>query len=732
MKPTPGEVGGTITNRLGIVAAAGAALFLFLTIGQPMRLNWGDPWSDGNAMTSGRFFARYGFVTTRFTPILDVQPLRDDSLRYLHYPPLPDLINGVEQKVFGASDISIFRILAVLLSLAGLFFFFRFVRELWGATTANIAVVLLATSLLWLQYADTIQHIPIYWSSGFASLYFSLRWIRDQNRRSLYWVFAATLLCFLSSYDFGFFLPITAAASAVLLGRRLLDRVTLKLLAVMLAAGILFIAVKSALGIWAVGWPAYRNDLLFQFHERSSARYSVPYRVGLPLIVSLRLWRYFGPVFFAVVLVQVWMIVRRALPLRMRGETTPRWIPSPLIMLAAGLPFVVLFTQLFVEQQPPALAFLPYYAIGCGAFIAQCMSASERTFRVLGIATLVLAIAWQMRAITGFEKVFLARKDIAQVQDFLDANDHHQFVLSNGLVDAPFRYYWNRHVMGVGEVRDEPLLQYIRYLFDEYGPSDIHFVHFSNFEKHLFDKGVFVWFGPMGHWDWIGDPAAHKADWEPFARRIDARLVDALHKYARLRVQTEAVQVYSFSRRDLEKPAVSDAALLAQPIPRHIEFGAPDAEKYELYGFGPAEHNREGDGFAWMQIHQHKRLIFTVRGLKSVPDGPLNRSAALRLNLPGGHGYRVRISTITGTPQVLRIRVNGSPVIAELPIEEAGRKKAFVFELPARYSSASGLQELQFDYERAYDEWGLAVALFSLDISDSTESPAAGNSSGGP
>ena len=718
-----------ITNRLGVLAAIGAALYLALTIAQPMRLNWGDPWSDGNAMTSGRFFARYGFVATRFTPILDLQPLRPDSLRYMHYPPLPDLLNGVEQKLFGSADISVFRIFAVLLSLAGLFFFFRFTREVWGPRAANIALALMGTSLLWLEYADTIHHIPIYWSAGFASLYWATHWLRDQNRRSLWLVFGATLICFLGSYDFGLFLPIMAAASAVLLGRRLTERVTIQLLSVIVAAGILFIGIKSGLAIWAVGWAAFRDDVLFQLHERSTAQHSLPYHVGLPIVVVLRLWRYFGPVFFAAIFVQTWVLLRRLLPKRVTGDSARLWNSSPLIVLLAGIPFIIVFTQLFVEQQHPSLAFVPYYAIGGGVFIAQCLSASTRPLRLAGAAALVLAIAWQMVAVGRFQKTFLERDEIARVRDFLDANDHHDFVLSNSGVDSPFRYYWNRHLIGIGEIKRAPFLDYVRGMFEEFGPSDIHFIHFSNIERHLFDKGVFSWFGPMGHWDWVADPGAHKREWEPIARRMDDELVAVLRSSARLRVDAGGVQVYSFSRNDLVKPTVSDRELVAEPTPRHIDFGTVESEKYKIDGFGPHERNKDGDGFCWMHLTQRKRLQFTVRGLNSIPDGRARTAGSLRLNLPPGRTYRVRISTMTGVPQTLRIRVNDSPVIGELVFEEAGKRNDLVFDLPAQYLSASGLQVIKFDYERAYDEWGLAVVLFTLDISDGPEGFATGEKS---
>ena len=66
----------------------------------PPRLNWGDSASDYNVMTSGRNFAKYGFLHLRLTPfVLDPAYMTnaDSAMVYTHYPQLPDLMNGLER-----------------------------------------------------------------------------------------------------------------------------------------------------------------------------------------------------------------------------------------------------------------------------------------------------------------------------------------------------------------------------------------------------------------------------------------------------------------------------------------------------------------------------------------------------------------------------------------------------------------------------------------------------------
>ena len=45
-----------VIERIGGIVGVLSSLFLIATIGQPLRMNWGDPWSDSNAQNAGHFF----------------------------------------------------------------------------------------------------------------------------------------------------------------------------------------------------------------------------------------------------------------------------------------------------------------------------------------------------------------------------------------------------------------------------------------------------------------------------------------------------------------------------------------------------------------------------------------------------------------------------------------------------------------------------------------------------
>jgi hypothetical protein len=313
------------------------------------RVNWGDPWSDGNALTSGRYFARDGFAATGMTPVLDVGPLTPDSLRYTHYPPLPDLVNGVQQRVVGTMSIGGFRLLADLLSLLSLVFFYRFVRRFTSAAVAGYAVLLVGTNLLWLQYADTLHHVPLH-RAGYAALDQVGAWTERPARRRLAVILIATTLCALASYDFGLYLPIMTVAAVVWSGRRLRDRESWPVMMAVGAGLILGVVVKFALIAWAVGPVHLVHDLLFQFEERATARHSTNYTAGLMPIVSARLWRFFTPLFLVLLLAGPWLAWRR----RRTGVDAPVAL-RPLVS-GGGVPFCVVFPQLLVEQFHPHAA----------------------------------------------------------------------------------------------------------------------------------------------------------------------------------------------------------------------------------------------------------------------------------------------------------------------------------------------------------------------------------------
>lgn len=703
----------TIVDKVGWIVVALSAAYLVLTIGEPLRMNWGDPWTDCNALITGHFFDKYGFVKLAFTPIIDIEPLTRDSLRYTHYPPLPDIINGVQQRIHGAADLPVFRAPAIALSLYALLLFYRYVKLLWGRTEATLTVAFFAGNLLWLQYADTINHIPLYWATGFGAMLCSARWLRDHKTKDVVLAGVLTFACFLSSYDFIFFVPVMIGATPLLLGQSLWTRETRRLFAAVAVGAAASIVLKYVLVIWAVGWPQFYGDLVFQFHERATTKHGGDYKSGFSTILMFRLWRFFTPIFFVVLALQVVLLAMRAFARpRAKELAQAKWSASPLLLLVAGAPFIAVFSQLFCEQYHPTLILLPYYALSAAVLVTRCWESSRRELRAAAVGLLVLGFGWQVKELAIFEKTFLLRSDIARVRSVLEEHDHHRFVLSNGVTIAPALYYWNRYQLGVSYMPPEAIPRYVVDLQDEFGDEPIRFLHFADIEKSVIDKYLYGIFVGQRKWDWIADPAGHVREWQPGVRARDEALVAYIAQFSALELDTGTMRVYRMDRKTIDD--FLSKKIMATPT-TSIDFGDKSSESFKVYGVRYPEKYGEGQGFAWLQRRQPGRYKFTLQGLRSVPMGTPRDDAALRLAMPPGKSYRIEISAVTAVPdQILTATVNGSRELARAPIP-MGDPSTVVIDVPAELLEASGLQRLRLEMSKVNAE-GLGVALRTLRI----------------
>lgn len=689
------------------LGTAAAVLFLLATIRQPLRTNWGDPWSDANVQSSGKNFVHDGFVKLAFTPTVDIQPTGPDSLRYSHYPPLPDLVNGFQQWVFGPQDISFYRVLALSLSFAALLFFFRYVREVWGETTALFALPLFAFNALFLQYADTIHHVPIYWCAGWGALYGASRWLSVGDRRSLFGAGFGVFVCFMASYDYLFFVPLMALTTVYKLGNTWRQRRGFLLLLTVFVGGTIAVVLKTVLVIWAIGLHEFWKDFVFQFHERATTKHSADYKDGFVPILLGRFWRFFGPFIFVALVANVVSMVER-----FRRRPNPLTASSPLLVLVAGAAFVAIFSQLFCEQYHPTLEFLPYFAIGVGSVLAAIWSNTTwRWAEVTALATLVAVFGWQTREVVRFKKTFLERDDAALVRSTLDASDTRNLVLTNAIVDAPFRFFWDRYPMGVNGAA---VFLNLRDLFARYGTDrPFMYLQFDDVEDTAFDKVLWGLFAAEHRWGWIADPYRDDTEWRERLRKDDAQQRSQLEPFAQVVARGRHVNVL---RIDYEAMDRHQRASLPQGDTRHINFETNFANRYKGWGWGWAEQYGFDPGFAWMNEHQRKRLIFTLKGLKDLPEGEMVRTSTLLLRLSPETGWRIKARGFSQVPgNVLSMRANGSPKLGEMVADSPNGPRDYVFDIPKEYLKPDGVQELEYSFTKATEDWHHGVAFLWLD-----------------
>lgn len=698
-------------DRIGWIVGALSSLFLVATIGQPLRINWGDPWSDSNAQNAGHFFVKYGWAKTAVTPILDIEPLTPDSLRYTHYPPLPDILNGLQRELFGTNDISGFRITAVGLSVLSLYLFYRWVLGLWGTTAASFSLALFSGNLLWLQYADTVHHVPIYSATGFGALLCASRFIVERKARHLVGVGVLTFLCFLASYDYVIFLPLMVVATALMREKRIWSPGTRRLFAALAVGAVTAIAAKYSLVIWAVGWNRFYSDLIFQFHERATAKHANAYREGLASITLFRLWRFFTPLFFFVLAAHVLLLASKVVA-RGRAVAAAGWTTTPLMLLVAGVPFLVVFTQLFCEQYHPTLLLLPYFAIGTGTLLARCWESPR--LRAVAVGALVFLLGWQLNEVVEFPKRFLSRSDVSAIRTLLNEKDDRHFVLTNGTQIAPFLYYWNRYALNPTGFAPEDVLRYLTGLHDEFGDAPIRFVHFTNPEEIAFDKYVYAAFVAEKKWGWIADPGPRRNEWQPVLRARDDAAIAYIAQFAELELDTGTAQVWRIDRSRIMNFVAKK--VLLRPTTT-VDFGDVASEDLKIRGFRFRERvGPDGPGFCWMKRTRPSRMVFTLQGLQFVrSEAPARNESALRLALAPGRAYRIDTRMTSAVPdQHLTVAMNGETKLADFVLEP-GEFKDFVIDVPSESLAPSGVQVLGFAFTGANQD-DLAVALGRFDI----------------
>lgn len=672
--------------RLGLfLCLAVVAVYLVIGAFQPFRSNWGDPWSDGNAMTSGRYFARDGFIATRFTPILDVGPLGPTSLRYTHYPPLPDIVNGLVQCAIGGGHLAAHRLLAIALIGLAVWLFFLYARTLWGSTIAQLAALAVATNVLFIEYADSIHHVPIYWVTGWAALLASVRWLDTGRRGWLAAMGVATYLCVLASYDFDLFLAVMVPATLLLRKHPLRRGRGLALLLVFAGAAVASVVTKNLLVIWAVGFDAWHRDIIFQFFERASAAQSGSYKEALPILAFWRLWRVFSPIFFAGVLAQFIGVLDRV-----RGRK-PELSLQPLVLFFAALPFLFVFTQLVTEQSHPMLLLVPFAAVN----LAMMVEASWRRLRPVGAALLVLYLGWQGWELAHMHKEFLRTPDADAVAKVLRA-DHHRFVMTNFMVDGPVRYVWDRHVMGIGMSYADPgaaraeLLMGLRDEFDRFGSdSPVTIIRFKHFRTHMFERGLYVYFQAERRWLWIARSKKYAPSWGRRIDTIEKTWTTVLEGVGSVVYESPDVRVVQVWPADLDRLQLAE---LPAETPRVVDFATNDSNVFKWYGISePVISPEFVHGFAVLRDRQPSSLRFTMHGYEYDPSGPVNRTSALRMRLPV---QPIHLELDVSTPlanQTLSIAINGHELVHATPVP-TGDTHTISIEIPAEALSADGLQ----------------------------------------
>ncbi|MBC7052324.1 hypothetical protein G6O46_25265, partial [Salmonella enterica subsp. enterica serovar Enteritidis] len=95
-------------------------------------------------------------------------------------------------------------------------------------------------------------------------------------------------------------------------------------------------------------------------------------------------------------------------------------------------------------------------------------------------------------------------------------------IFTNSWVDAPLRFYFERHVLGIGQSTKTDVDAYLARFFDEDGSEPVHYIQFADVDKAAFDKHLYGIFVHDQKWEWIADPTPHKAEILSFLQKRSA------------------------------------------------------------------------------------------------------------------------------------------------------------------------------------------------------------------
>lgn len=681
--------------------------YLFLSASEPLRLNWGDPWSDANVLTALNYSSKYGFLGTSFIDVLDIGPLTEKSYRYTHYPPLAEIFYGTVRKIAGGKplDISVYRYFAVFFSFGGLYAFYKYVSRLWGERLGLFSAVLCASNLFWLQFADSIHQAPILFLTGMTALAAVPSWALDSKRGSSLVIAIATFLCFLVAYDYYFFLPIAALLTARICGVALWSRRMVKLAALIAVSGLLSIILKSCFVSGALGFVGFREDFAFQFLERATTKFAPDYRTGFFIVLFGRWTSYFTPLSFIVAGILTVNLVRAARGLGLRGtmramlhDTTDlrSHAPTILVLLAAGVPFLLVFSELAVEQVLPSQVLIPFASVAC-AWAVLCLASRPRyewSYVLLGAL-----LAWQGVHCARVPKSFLSREEATRIRDYLRENDANDYLGTNLMADGQIQYYFERHLHPPWD-RDGYLALRRRSTEDS-----MHFVYFEDENTRFVDKSLWPLLNVKSKWLALGYPYLFRETGLEAIREFDQRTLKELQASGIEVLRVGKVHVFKLGWNRADRRA-ERRKQLGEPV-KYIDFGKPESDVYKFEGFLPRENYPGVPGFAWTTGHIYMRTVLTKRGVVYEDNVLPYYESRLLLPFDASHAQEVTL-TVWGSvnDQTLRASVDGVEVLPQKNLGAGQSRQDVSFIVPKELLQKDPVKELVFRFGKLADFGG--------------------------
>lgn len=246
--------------NIGMAVVAGI-MFIAICVMSTTDTLWpADSASNVNVLMSGENFAKYGFMRLHFLPVQYVGPLSDSPWYYLHYPPLPNIINGLQQKA-GVHSLFWMRIFCGTFFIIGSVCMYRSLGRVIGPLGAVCGLGFLTTTLFFFRFAISLhQHAYNMFLLGMFFLVF-LSAIHSEHSKKKSWLCCWLILFFSSLTSFEFILYFQVFAWIYVLATGQIRR-RWRLLVLLAAAPLAGVGLHFLQNCWAVGWPAAVADNL--------------------------------------------------------------------------------------------------------------------------------------------------------------------------------------------------------------------------------------------------------------------------------------------------------------------------------------------------------------------------------------------------------------------------------------------------------------------------------------
>ena len=379
---------------------------------------------------------------------------------------------------------------------------------------------------------------------------------------------------------------------------------------------------------------------------------------------------------------------------------------SILILLAGALPFVLVFSQLAVEQVLASQVLVPFYAVA-GAYCIVSLSA--RSSRLAYGASLAFLV-WQGFHFVRIPKAFLRRDLSAQIADYLRENDGNDFIVTNLMSDGPAQYFFERHLLPPMDVVAHTPDSYTE-LATKTRSGIFHAIYFDDPNGRLIDKSLWSLLPQKSRWAVTGAPYLLRGEALDIITEWDARVLEGLRRSGPEVLTLPGARIFRIKVEvDPEVLRARNAKLLTEPT-RYIDFGKKEAEVHKLSGFRFAENYPDVPGFCWTVNRSIQRTVLTKRGLTFVNDGVPKLESQLLIRFAQEQDERISLITWGSiNDQTLSATIDGVEVLAPRNLGPGQSRSEISFVVPRAVQQGEPTKSVLFKF-RDVAEFGGGVAF---------------------